>query len=541
MNFLTFLRRYIKEDISQLNNSSHSNILPQESCQIDSSPIEPEALPKELCFESFSIKGSEYDSFDSEETSKSDFVFKFQFPTYEEFSRSHKESDGFGSLDTTSPTTNSELKNEFDFSTEKQRSHSSEEPEITSSSNKYEVLSGQSLSCFIDETQVSSFSVAELYTHPNHGDPPGDKEEPHFRFFSGKDFVEKNSRIEAFGDVTPSKEEETEKLAFTENPYAEEEKLESSENDFPGKQDVCDEDDFLTERNFVDSDSESESISSSHEFSVISPFIGSTNDGFLTDTDFEGINDFRTGFRNFDERNLGAEKDGFEGLDEIGLQGNDFEEEDEDIMEELGKLEESEKFEDSNGREEKPVDGPDSSGKKPNSENSSASDLEDPNGFDTLWEHQELIEQLKMELKKVRATGLPTIFEDSECPKMMEDLKPWKIDEKFQHGDKLSELHKVYKSYRERMRKLDILNYQKMYAIGQSVFSIPFLILFSFNFLQFFLFLFQFCKLLSTTSLSTDLLQSISMIKTNPTFLHFSLLDPLNLFSRQWGQYKLSH
>ncbi|GFP96280.1 hypothetical protein PHJA_001772100 [Phtheirospermum japonicum] len=69
---------------------------------------------------------------------------------------------------------------------------------------------------------------------------------------------------------------------------------------------------------------------------------------------------------------------------------------------------------------------------------------EDENELESLWEHQELIEQLKMELKKVRATGLPTILEESESPKLMDDLKP----------------------YRERMRKFDIINYQKMYAMG---------------------------------------------------------------------------
>ncbi|KAE9621289.1 putative ribosomal protein L34Ae [Lupinus albus] len=84
---------------------------------------------------------------------------------------------------------------------------------------------------------------------------------------------------------------------------------------------------------------------------------------------------------------------------------------------------------------------------------------EESNQFDTLWEHQELIEQLKMEIKKVRAVGLPTILEDSESPRIMDDLKPWKIDDaKFQHGN---ELLKFYKSYKERMRKFDILNYQK--------------------------------------------------------------------------------
>ncbi|TYI86294.1 hypothetical protein E1A91_D04G055100v1 [Gossypium mustelinum] len=109
---------------------------------------------------------------------------------------------------------------------------------------------------------------------------------------------------------------------------------------------------------------------------------------------------------------------------------------------------------------------------KSNLENPLASDPEDSTDLETLWEHQELIEQLKMELKKVKATGLPTILEESESPKIMDDLKPWKIDEKFQYADRMSELHKFYKSYRERMRKFDILNYQKMYAIAPPITSL---------------------------------------------------------------------
>ncbi|KAL0461630.1 UNVERIFIED_CONTAM: hypothetical protein Slati_0050600 [Sesamum latifolium] len=96
----------------------------------------------------------------------------------------------------------------------------------------------------------------------------------------------------------------------------------------------------------------------------------------------------------------------------------------------------------------------------------SMSDSGDANKLESLWEHQELIEQLKMELKKVRATGLPTILEESESPHIMDGLKPWKIDENFQHEDCMDELHKFYKSYTEMMRKFDILNYQKMYAMG---------------------------------------------------------------------------
>jgi len=91
---------------------------------------------------------------------------------------------------------------------------------------------------------------------------------------------------------------------------------------------------------------------------------------------------------------------------------------------------------------------------------------EEEDELESLWEHQDLIEQLKLELKKVRSVGLPTIQEESESPKApMEDLKPWRIDAKFLREDPMDELNKFFKSYRERMRKFDILCYQKMYAI----------------------------------------------------------------------------
>lgn len=96
----------------------------------------------------------------------------------------------------------------------------------------------------------------------------------------------------------------------------------------------------------------------------------------------------------------------------------------------------------------------------------SLSDKEESDSLEALWEHQEMIEQLKMELRKVRAIGLPTIYEESESPRLTEDLRPWKIDANFVHEDQINEHHQFYKGYRERMRKLDILNYQKMYAMG---------------------------------------------------------------------------
>ncbi|CAL5191215.1 unnamed protein product [Lathyrus oleraceus] len=197
---------------------------------------------------------------------------------------------------------------------------------------------------------------------------------------------------------------------------------------------------FLLDDDFICSSSDTDSTSS-------------LESGFLSDTDFGTTTEHDT---------LGNNEESVEDLDfkddksleslDFGYEPDDFAEEDEDIMNELGKLEEEIKQEQS---------------AKQNSKSVTAFDLEESNRFDTLWEHQDLIEQLKMELKKVKATGLPTIFEDAESPRIMEDLKPWKIDEKFQHGSSTTnELPKFYRSYRERMRKFDILNYQKMYALG---------------------------------------------------------------------------
>ncbi|XVF03338.1 hypothetical protein REPUB_Repub04eG0252500 [Reevesia pubescens] len=78
----------------------------------------------------------------------------------------------------------------------------------------------------------------------------------------------------------------------------------------------------------------------------------------------------------------------------------------------------------------------------------------------------DLIERLKMELKIARTRGLPTILEESESPKMVEELGPLQIDEKYDHKDHIAEIQKVYKSYSDKMRKLDILNSQTMHAIS---------------------------------------------------------------------------
>lgn len=448
MGFFFFFGRYIKEDFSQMKISCKEE-------QIRSTLLEPEDMTRKPCSEISSFKDSADEDLDEKDDSKPSFAFTFKFPSFEEFSRSHTWKNGdFDFASSSSPPSQSE--NQFCHGDK--LSFSKEEPEVKTWSNKYDFLGGKNVSFFMEEAKVSSFPVKELYAEPNGGS--SFHEEPiHSGFLSQNNFGNRVSESEGVVSnevpLRPSIEDEPEKL-----------KAIKGDSHSGKEQDINEDDKFLSESNYMGSDSDSESITSSHEFSFMTRFIDSTSDGFLSDTDFEG-------------GNLESNK---EKLDfDIENDPHDFddeEEEDEDILEELRRLKESEKvsgndygFSTESQTEEpgaKQGSGLDDS-EKPNEENPSANDCEDPNGLESLWEHQDLVEQLKMELKKVRATGLPTILEDSESPKITEDLKLWKIDERFQKGDRLSELYKFYKSYRERMRKFDILNFQKMYALGQSI------------------------------------------------------------------------
>ncbi|XP_019422246.1 PREDICTED: uncharacterized protein LOC109331909 isoform X2 [Lupinus angustifolius] len=94
---------------------------------------------------------------------------------------------------------------------------------------------------------------------------------------------------------------------------------------------------------------------------------------------------------------------------------------------------------------------------------------------DYEWEDDEAMEQVKLELRNARQGGLATILEEEEeeekeekeSIKVVEPLKPLKIEEKkVEYKDHIVEIQKVYKCYAEKMRKLDILNYQTMHAIG---------------------------------------------------------------------------
>lgn len=94
-------------------------------------------------------------------------------------------------------------------------------------------------------------------------------------------------------------------------------------------------------------------------------------------------------------------------------------------------------------------------------------DNDDDDEGDVLSQHQNLVQQMKMELKNCRIRGLPTISEEYETPKMIEDLRPLEIDHKIGYKDVMEGIQRFYKSYAEKMRKLDILNYQTSQAISK--------------------------------------------------------------------------
>ncbi|KAK4784512.1 hypothetical protein SAY86_018880 [Trapa natans] len=185
----------------------------------------------------------------------------------------------------------------------------------------------------------------------------------------------------------------------------------------------------LSEEDLLLSDSHTDSTSSSHDSSIMSRFLDSSSNGFFSDADFRPCSHTR-------ESNI-----------------------DDDLREELRKLEEDQNTE--TPHEEAEEEAPESDSLNP------APELESKDSkMELEWEHQYLMEQLRMEIRKVKATGLPTADEHSVSARVVDDLKSWKIDEKFHRGDQILALHKVYRTYCERMRKLDIFNYQKLYALG---------------------------------------------------------------------------
>ncbi|GAA0148992.1 hypothetical protein LIER_08281 [Lithospermum erythrorhizon] len=90
--------------------------------------------------------------------------------------------------------------------------------------------------------------------------------------------------------------------------------------------------------------------------------------------------------------------------------------------------------------------------------------------FDILQEHKYLVKQMKMDMRYSKVKGLPTISEEFESQKtFMDDLKPLHIDQKLGYKDHMAEIQMFYGRYAEKMKKLDILNYQTLHAISKSL------------------------------------------------------------------------
>ncbi|KAJ0242778.1 Zinc finger FYVE domain protein [Hirschfeldia incana] len=89
----------------------------------------------------------------------------------------------------------------------------------------------------------------------------------------------------------------------------------------------------------------------------------------------------------------------------------------------------------------------------------------DDDSDDDEYEHSDVIEKLKTEIRTARTGGLCTILEESETP--LQELKPLKIEPKQdQFKDMIGEIHKVYKNYAVKMRKLDVIDSQTMHSIS---------------------------------------------------------------------------
>ncbi|XP_077250033.1 uncharacterized protein LOC143889640 isoform X1 [Tasmannia lanceolata] len=424
---------------------------------------------------------SENDEFGQNEISTSNFSFKFQFQSSDDIIRSIEKS---------------ELS--------------------ISEGNNYHFFSEKDYTGFIEEPKVLCLSVKEAYVnsessiHSNKETPPNSKLADRFLLEGGfEQFKQEKS-------VVHEKQLNCSDLDF----FTREEKPEKLEvvvfsEDQLGKKDVSGEIKFLSEKDFIGSDSEQESISFSDIYSVKNQIIDSSSDSFLSEGEFiefelksEAQNysenqmgmDFNEEIQNSKESHLqnsgNSDTESVNVSDDESSQINYSDLSDEFLSEHDFKRskweledtdeEETEPIKDTKKSEKTHLEDPsilhkeyinftnrpssiqtnDSCNSEHESEDTDRQKSDDSNRLESLWEHQDLIEQLRLELKKVRATGLPTIFEESESPKIIDDLKPWKFEDKFLKEDPVGEMQKFYNSYRERMRKFDILNYQKMYAIG---------------------------------------------------------------------------
>lgn len=380
------------------------------------------------------------------------------------------------------------------------------------SASKYEFMIGKGISGFVEQPKSMSLSVQELYL--------GSKDYTVCNKTENKDIVKVNLEEEVVGlDKTEDSVEsfgvamvleKAEQKMFTEHVVSEKGDIDGLEIISLCKEDSVDEVESVSEDCSLRFGSEPESISSSGELSMNKYIVDSITYEFFAyrnvDKALEPVgllaNDAEKVVEDIEEEN------------EIIEEESEIIEEESEIVEEISSCEislsdpeETDADDDSNDSDEEYIEfephfknlssleakilsgevvnkheGEDlvQDEKEPENnlekiegtnlgEKPSKSNSDDQNDLDYMWEHEDVIEQLKLELRNARTGGLPTILEEEEpeSPTIVEGLKPLKIDVKFEFKDRMEEIQKVYKSYAEKMRKLDMLNSQTMHAIGE--------------------------------------------------------------------------
>lgn len=320
---------------------------------------------------------------------------------------------------------------------------------IKTTTSRYEYFSEKDISCFVEEPTTLRFSFREYYTSPDVSTISQNANKEFSKLDSEKDIV-----------TEELEEKEEESIHSTDIPLL-------FESEAFGGTDSSDEDYFIFNENSVTSDSESESSSSSGliwsnsnkiDDSFSYEFLGSKNGSeilklMMRDETIEDLDENQSSF---------DDKVSKFGVDEVYSE-NEYIEMD-PHMKGLKTFEEH-GFEVKDQKE----------GMKKSEEELNGSESDED---DFEWEHEEIVEQLKLELKNSRQGGLATIIEEvedeeeeqeqeqKESPRVVEELKPLKIEVKLEFKDQMDQIEKVYKSYAEKMRKLDILNYQTMHALG---------------------------------------------------------------------------
>ncbi|GAU46525.1 hypothetical protein TSUD_402550 [Trifolium subterraneum] len=328
-----------------------------------------------------------------------------------------------------------------------------ESDSIKTITSKYEFFAEKDISCFVEEPTALRFSFREFYASPNVSSISNNEYKEFSKLDLEKDFV------------TEKQEEKDESIHSNDVPFR-------FESEMFGVTDSSDEDYFIFNENSVTSDSESES-------SCSSGLIWGNNTNNKIDDSFSyrflGSEKFESEIRKLmmrDEKIEGLEENQSSFDDKVSKFEADFENEYIEIEHEMKGLKSFEEhgFE---VKDKKEVMKKSEEAKWEEELNESESDEDD---FE--WEHEEIVEQLKLELKNSRQGGLATIIEEvedeeeqdeKESPKVFQEFKPMKIEVKLvEHKDQINEIDKVYKSYAEKMRKLDILNYQTMHALDDS-------------------------------------------------------------------------